>query len=289
MTTHAFLPTPILIEDNLVRVFVAFLDAESIGRVGWVDIDPREPNCVLRVSPRPALDVGPPGHFDDSGVTPVWTLWRGPDLYLFYNGWQRSNKVPYHIFTGVAVSRDRGISFERLSSVPLLDRTHEATLIRSTPCIIPPSKRSSKWRMWYSFGSTDLVRDSGRWAPSYAIGFLESNDLMNWPQRDEVAVPLAQGEFGLTRPAVEETSDGYHMLLSVRSETRNYHIEEAKSDNGRYWERCGTAIIDPTPGAWDSDMVAFTGVVDTSYGRFMFYNGNGYGRTGFGVSRWDPV
>ena len=37
-------------------------------------------------------------------------------------------------------------------------------------------------------------------------------------------------------------------------------------------------------GAWDSQMVGLAALLETAYGTYLFYNGNGYGATGFGVA-----
>jgi hypothetical protein len=52
--SHAFLPTPFLLREDIVRVFVAFLDEAQIGRIGYVDVDVRDPTQVLAVSDAPA-------------------------------------------------------------------------------------------------------------------------------------------------------------------------------------------------------------------------------------------
>jgi hypothetical protein len=33
-------------------------------------------------------------------------------------------------------------------------------------------------------------------------------------------------------------------------------------------------------------MIAYPHVVDTGYGRYLFYNGNGFGAAGFGYAVW---
>src|SRR4051812_25636107 len=58
--SHAFLPTTLALDGERIRVYVAFLDAGSVGRVGWVDVDARDPTRVIAVSEQPALDAGAP-------------------------------------------------------------------------------------------------------------------------------------------------------------------------------------------------------------------------------------
>ena len=94
---YAFPPTPYLLGDEVIRVYVAFCDAEMVGRVGYVDVDASNPSRVLRVSREPVLDIGEPGAFDENGVVPTCTLEVGGRLYMYYVGYQ----------LGVAVVRVR--------------------------------------------------------------------------------------------------------------------------------------------------------------------------------------
>src|SRR5262245_51920260 len=104
--SHAFIPTAHLLDEERIRVYVAFLDREKIGRLGFVDVAARDPRRVLRVSAQPALDVGRAGTFDDNGITPVCVLEHNGRLYLYYVGWQLGVRVRYYLFVGLAVSTD---------------------------------------------------------------------------------------------------------------------------------------------------------------------------------------
>ena len=46
--SHAFLPTPMLLTDR-IRVYVAFLDEEKVGRVGYVELATEDPRRILRM------------------------------------------------------------------------------------------------------------------------------------------------------------------------------------------------------------------------------------------------
>ena len=42
--------------------------------------------------------------------------------------------------------------------------------------------------------------------------------------------------------------------------------------------------LDVSPNGWDSEMICYPYVFDHGRNRYMLYNGNGYGKTGFGLS-----
>src|SRR5688572_21665604 len=129
--SHAMVPTPVTLADGTPRVFVTSLDAEGRGRPGWVDLDPEDPLRVLGASREPLLDVGDPGSFDDSGVVATSVIAMAPGvLFMYYAGFERCTRVRYRIFTGLAASRDGGLSFTRVGRVPVLDRSDEEQLFR---------------------------------------------------------------------------------------------------------------------------------------------------------------
>src|SRR5262245_32753369 len=119
---YAHLPTPVILEPGYIRVYFAGLDAEKFGRMGYVDVDARDPTRVLAESQEPALQIGLPGEFDDCGVNPSCVLKVNDEWRMYYIGWQRSHRVPYHLFAGAAAAPD-GRRFTRLSRKPVLDRT----------------------------------------------------------------------------------------------------------------------------------------------------------------------
>ena len=67
-----------------------------------------------------------------------------------------------------------------------------------------------------------------------------------------------------------------------------YRIGYAESDDGIKWERMDDiAGLDVSPIGWDSEMVAYPYVFKHRGKKYMLYNGNGYGRTGFGLAVWE--
>src|SRR5438045_5021843 len=145
--THAFVPTvhPVRFA-GCVRILYASLDEKNYGRLGWVDLAPDSLIEVVGRSNGPILDLGEPGTFDDSGVNASCIIEDAGVHYLYYIGWQRCERVPYLVLTGLAVSTDGGATFRRKSRVPLMERTTEEPFLRANPCII---RDGGGWRMWY--------------------------------------------------------------------------------------------------------------------------------------------
>lgn len=279
----AMLPTTLLLDGgDRIRVFVSSLDEQRVGRVGYVDVDGRDPRRVLSVSERPVLDIGPPGAFDDNGVNPVSICEADGTLRLYYVGWQLGVRVRYFLFMGLATSNDCGESFLRHSHAPVFERSDEEYLVRAGGHIRPFSRG---WRAWYA-GGRELTHRGGKQQPTYQLRYLESPDGLSWGPSGEVCLQFSgSDEFGFGRPSVVPHEGVLRMWYSIRTHSKGYRIGYAESEDGRKWERRDDrAGIDVSDAGWDSEMVCFPCIEQTPYGTYMFYNGNGYGESGFGVA-----
>ena len=76
------------------------------------------------------------------------------------------------------------------------------------------------------------------------------------------------------------------MWFSYRSGSgEKYRIGYATSENGANWKLdLDNAGITVSATGWDSEMIEYPFVFDHEGSRYMLYNGNGYGRTGFGLA-----
>jgi predicted GH43/DUF377 family glycosyl hydrolase len=280
--SHAFLPTPLVRDDGTLRVYAAFLDRDKIGRVGYVELDPRDPRRVLAVSPRPVLDIGEPGTFDDNGVTPICIVEHQGRLFLYYVGWQLGVRVRYYLFVGLAVSEDGGETFRRCSRTPVLDRSDQELFVRTAAHVMVEEGR---WRMWYIGGST-WVEAQGKRVPSYTLRYLESADGLTWGKSGRECLSFTSpDEYGFGRPFVLRHGDRYRMWYSIRTFSKGYRLGYAESRDGLTWQRLDDRVgIDVSPDGWDSEMICFGALVNVPSGTYLFYNGNNYGETGFGVA-----
>jgi hypothetical protein len=280
--SHASVPTVLLLDAETIRVYAAFEDRERIGRVGYVDVAAADPLRVLQVSQQPVLDIGAPGAFDDNGVMPMTVVPHSDTLRLYYTGWQLGTRVRYFLFTGLALSHDAGETFVRHLDVPVLDRGPGELMVRSAACV----RRAERgWQLWY-VGGERWITDEGKQLPSYNIRYLESSDGIGWARSGQVVVDLdSDEEFGLGRPFVLVDENGYRMWYSRRLRRVGYRLGYAESVNGISWTRLDDHVgIDLSENGWDSEMICYPAVIETSYGTYLFYNGNNYGETGFGVA-----
>ena len=78
------------------------------------------------------------------------------------------------------------------------------------------------------------------------------------------------------------------MWYSIRSLSKGYRLGYAESEDGVNWRRKDNEIgIDVSDNGWDSEMICFPAIIDVNSERYLFYNGNNYGETGFGYAVLD--
>ena len=238
-----------LLDEERIRVYVACLDADRVGRVGFVDVEARDPRRVLAVSPEPVLDVGPPAPSTTTASTAVAGAARGAAL-LYYVGWQLGSKVRYYLFAGLAVSDNGGDSFRRVSQAPLLDRSDGELFVRTAPCV---RCEDGVWKMWY-IGGDSWVEGRGKQLPRYGLRYLESDDPRRWGSSGRLCMDVRGGdEHGFGRPFVVKEGGRYRMWYSVRTISAGYQLGYAESPDGLAWERMDEAAgIEPSAAGWDS-------------------------------------
>jgi hypothetical protein len=277
---HAVPPTPHLLDDDTLRIYLAFTDENTVGRVGYLDVSPDDPGRILRVSEEPVLDIGQLGAFDENGVVPTSVVRVGDELYMYYVGFQLGHKVRYFQFQGLAISTDGGESFQRHVRVPIIDRSDTELVNRTSAFVMHDEGR---FRMWYVGGSEWTVVN-GKPLPIYNIRYLESSDGKSWADSGRVAIDFKDDdEHALGRAWVVKHDGLYKMLFSRRSRTLGYRVGYAESPDGVEWARDDDrAGLDVSEEGWDAAMVAYTSIFTRRERTYLFYNGNDLGQTGFG-------
>lgn len=282
--SHAMIPTPLILNDDVVRVFITCCDDDVVGRVGYVDIDSRNPIRVLGVSENPVLDIGRPGAFDENGsIACSVTNTPSGDSLMYYVGFELGTQIRYRLLTGLAVQEKGKTDFSRFSRAPILERSDSELYFRCGPYVL---QENSRYRMWYVAGSEwEKVGDSIK--PVYDLRYMESEDGFNWPNHGDACIRIEKdNEHGFGRPYVLMHNNEYRMFYSVRRrDVESYRLGYAESSDGLRWIRKDEEIgLDVSTSGWDSEMICYSAVVNLHGRWFMFYNGNDFGRTGFGVA-----
>ncbi len=277
MQSHAMPTLADGIGGDRYRIYFSSRDAANRSHIGYLEVDINRPQEILSISEKPVLSPGELGCFDDNGVSPSWLVHHGDLLYLYYIGWQPRSTVRMSLVAGLAVSRDAGLTFQRHSRGPLLERTDlEPLALLTAPCVL---FEDGHWRMWYVSGVAWRNPDE----PRYNIKYAASDDGIHWRRDGYVCIELAAGEDALARPCVLHEDGIYRMWYSYKGES--YRIGYAESADGLNWRRrddlAGSAV---SASGWDSEMIEYAYVFNHRGVKYMLYNGNDYGREGFGCA-----
>lgn len=276
----ALVPTPIVI-DNFIRVFIGARDNTGISRIGWVDLDLENPEEILAASQKPVLDIGLPGTFDDNGVVPTFVYRHENKLYLFYAGYQLLQKVRFTVFTGLAISEDNGLSFKRYQNTPITERTNDEFLFRVIHSII---HENGIYKIWYGAGKS-FQSGKSKTLPKYDIKYMETTSLLSFPTESQTVLVCGEGEYRLGRPYVILHEKIYYMFFGASNEKTDYRLAFAESKNGIDWTRNDSRLNFKTENdSFDSQMNAFPSVILHKDKIYLFYNGNEFGKEGFGLS-----
>jgi hypothetical protein len=137
--------------------------------------------------------------------------------------------------------------------------------------------------MWY-LSCTGWQMREGKPEHKYHIKYAESLDGITWQRDGKIAIDFkGDEEYAISRPSVIHDKDCWKMWYSHRGQS--YRIGYAESKDGREWTRLDSVVgIDTSVSGWDSEMIEYPFVFDHKGERYMLYNGNGYGETGFGLA-----
>jgi hypothetical protein len=291
--SHAQVPVPIYLKElDVLRVFFSTRDLNSRTNTSFVDLSAKDPSKILYVHDKPVMELGEIGAFDDCGVMASCVIKVKNELWMYYIGWNVRNTIPFHNSIGLAVSDDNGLTFKRKFAGPVIDRNHIEPFFAGT---IDVKKINNKWFCWY-LSCTEWRELNGKMEPRYHIKIATSFDGINWLRKGTIALDYENdNEAGIANASIEKLEDGYKMYycsrnFNYRIESReSYKIKCAKSDDGIIWNRINEDGLLPEydSNSWDSQMTAYPNIVLVDNKKYMFYNGNEFGKNGFGYAIYE--
>lgn len=277
-------PVPLHIHGDYYRIYFASYDLNGRGSIFSLEIDINDPLSIKKLSKKPILTPGNVGFFDDNGIIPSDLVREGDKIRLYTIGFSLKNKIIFDAASGLAVSSDGGLSFTKLNG-PVLDRGVDDPCFAASPTVM---KDDDRWRMWFvSCDRWELIE--GKYRHFYNIKHKFSDDGIYWESKSTTCIDYAnEFEYAISRPCVIKCKDGiYRMWYSFRAQENvsTYRIGFASSSDGLNWNRTDhLAGINVSDAGWDSEMICYPYVFKHREQLYMLYNGNGYGKTGFGLA-----
>ncbi len=261
-------PQALVLDDFVAHLFFdAQLDRQRGKYLSHIALRRHDKDFAtsLGVSDRTVIPLGGTGllrrarHLPDECRAP-----RATRVYGYTCGWSRRVSVPVETAIGLAVSRDDGLTFERVGAGPVLAASLREPFLVGDGFV---RRVGDTFHMWYIFG-TGWKRYAADARPdrTYKIGHAESPDGIDW-DKEEASRIVADGS-APTRaralPSVIEIGGRHHMFFCYRQSydfrtnvDRGYRIGHAHSDDLLVWTRDDDGSITGTPGDWDSDMQCY--------------------------------
>jgi hypothetical protein len=284
MYSHASNPVLSHMEGTEASIYFSCRDKEGKSHIAKLRCDLENTFEITYLSETPVLSPGPPGSFDDSGVVMGYLITINEQPHLYYLGWNLKVTVPWLNTIGLAQWDPSNRKFKKYSRAPIMDRSDEDPYSISYPSILA---ENGKYRMWYG---SNLMWGKDPRSMQHVIKYAESTDGIHWQRTNKIALTHQHlNEYALSKPWVIYEEGIYKMWYSYRGKgpIDAYRIGYAESSNGLHWIRKDEqAGIDVSPTGWDSEMISYPCVFHYRNKKYMLYNGNGYGKAGFGIAVW---
>ena len=286
----------VLVFNDFFRIYFSTRSVDTtngkyLSHIAFVDIQ-KNFREVIRVSDHTVIPLGELGCFDEHGIFPMSVMRYGDKVYGYTCGWNRRVSVSVDTAIGLAISHDEGVTFQRIGSGPVLASSS------NEPCLVGDGfvkVINNVFHMWYIFGTGWRKFEVNTFPDrTYKIGHAISSNGIEWIK--EEARCIISDRIGPNEsqalPTVIEIDKRYHMFFCYREsfdfrkvKGRGYRIGHAWSDDLLNWVRDDdNPQMEGTPGEWDSDMQCYPHVFECGGKIYLLYNGNEFGRYGFGLA-----
>ena len=148
---------------------------------------------------------------------------------------------------------------------------------------------NGRLRMWYISGTEWVPGKTDDEAPTHYYSaqtcHATSDDGIVWQTNDQLCLPYLENEHAIARPVVMAVDGRYRMIYSARRLGETYRIYGANSVDGLSWQRDSLPLLDVVALrlGLGNDLL-WQPARNSSRGRFLLYNGNAYGKDGFGAA-----
>lgn len=291
----------VLVFEDFVRVYFStrqrdVSNGKFLSHMAYAEFS-KDFSRVLRVNTEPVIALGELGSFDEHGIFPMQVLPVGDEVWGYTCGWSRRVSVSVETAIGLAISHDGGRSFQRQGAGPVLGPSPQEPFLVGDGFV---RQVDGKFHMWYIFG-THWTRYAEGEAPDrvYKIGHAISDDGRNWTKHEEgrrlIADRLGVDECQAL-PSVIRVGSRWLMVFCYRhahgfrtDPSRGYRIGHAWSDDLQHWTRSDDEpLLSMDSGSWDSDMNCYPHLCEVDGRIYLLYNGNQFGRKGFGLAVLEP-
>lgn len=278
MNTHATLPIPVHLHEDIFRIYFSTRDTKNRSHGAFVDVNLSNLE-IKKLSEKPVLSPGDLGLFDDCGIS--LSCFVKETKLFYYMGWHLPKTVPFSNQIGAAhFADDKMQQLKKNSLLPMLGKCAKEAFSFGYPWV---SKIKDKYYMWYDANLS--WKDNSTENYHFSLRMAESDDGLYWKKKYIDCLEMAEGERAIARPCVLFEQGLLKMWYSVNKNGK-YHLGYSESTDGIQWKRKDNEVgLQTSSQGWDSEEVEYPYVFDHKGQRYMLYNGNSYGKTGFGLAQ----
>jgi hypothetical protein len=265
-------------------------DQKWISCPQFVDFS-KDFQSIIRVSDKPVIPQGSLGMFDEHGIFPINVLCHQERIMAYTCGWSRRQSVSIDMAIGLAESQDNGESFIRYGTGgPIMTATINEPCMVGDPFV---QFYEGLFHMWYIFGREwKLSALSSQPERIYKIAHATSVDGKNWNRNAICFIPDVIENECQALPSVIFHNGQYHMFFCFRAyeDFRNnkenaYRLGYAHSFDLKSWVRDDKlANFERPEKGWDSEMICYPNIFKDNGKVYLLYNGNEFGKHGFGLA-----
>jgi len=286
-----------LIMHDRVRIYFSTRERDAVGKylshIAFVDFD-KDLKNIIDISTHTVIELGGLGCFDEHGIFPVNVVRDGNRILAYTTGWNRKVSVSVDAAIGLGISHDDGMTFEKYGTGPVMAASLKEPFLVADAYV---AKYSDCYHMWYIYG-TKWKKFAESEPPDrvYKIAHAHSEDGINW-RRDgrHIITDKLNADECQALPTVFYRNGRYHMYFcyrqahGFRNQSHNaYRVGYAYSSDLENWQRDDDQTgIDVSETGWDSQMQCYPHTFEMNGKIYMLYNGNEFGRNGFGLAVLD--
>ncbi|MBR0774097.1 hypothetical protein JQ625_04570 [Bradyrhizobium diazoefficiens] len=285
-------PQTLVLKDR-VRVYFSTRCRDQVGKylshVAYVDFT-KDMRGIIDVCDHTVIELGGLGAFDEHGIFPMHVFDDGDRVLGFTTGFNRKLSVGVDSAIGLAISNDGGLTFQKYGTGPIMAASlHEPFLIADSFVM----KIGGIFHMWYIFGTKwKSLSENDPPDRVYKIACATSTDAINWQRDGKLIITDRLGDDECQAlPTVFRRNDLYHMYFcyrpchGFRTGGNSYRLGYAWSRDLINWTRDDSeAGMELSQDGWDSQMQCYPHVFTCDDRVYMLYNGNEFGRFGFGLA-----
>jgi hypothetical protein len=296
-----FAQSPQAIEfDTFIRIYFSTrkkdpVNGKFISEIAFADMS-KDLQQLIKISDKPIIGPGALGAFDEHGIFPISPLRHDGKIWAYTCGWSRRVSVSVETSTGLAVSTDNGLTFERFGTGPVFSSSlHEPMLVGDSFVRI----YNDVFHMWYIYADRWLPAE-GTEPPArvYKIAHAISKNGIDWERNGKFIIKdRLNDDECQALPTVVKIAGRYHMYFCFReakdfrtNTARGYRIGYAWSDNLLDWTRNDIeGGITTSDKGWDSEMMCYPHIFECAGKVYLLYNGNEFGKYGFGAAILESI